>query len=121
MKIVADAEELEALEGLSDAELVKLVRDGFSKFRRGRDKEDPEAEDEPDVGGLRHGAPSNATLETGASRTANRNPGASDSAQRLRELGLSESRIQEILSQPSNVSDADRTAADKLIPNLRRL
>jgi hypothetical protein len=35
MKITADAEELAQLEGLPDAELVKLVRDGFKQFRAG--------------------------------------------------------------------------------------
>lgn len=37
MKIVADAEELGELEKLSDAELVKLVREGFQQFRQGAD------------------------------------------------------------------------------------
>lgn len=117
MKIVADAEELESLEKLSDAELCALVRDGFSKFRRGRDK-DPDAEDEPDVGGLKHGAPSNASLESGASRTANRNPGATDSARAAIQ------HTQDVARQAyeARLQEDERIAeAEKLVPGIGRL
>jgi hypothetical protein len=70
MKIsVDDADELGKLEALSDAELVKLVRDGFKEFRgsgKAADAEDPPA----DPSSARHGGKSVATLETSASRAA---------------------------------------------------
>jgi hypothetical protein len=117
VKIVADAEELESLEGLSDADLVKLVRDGFSKFRRGRDS-DPDAEDdETDEGGLRHGAPSKATLETQGSRSGNVNPGgATDSAM------AAATRAAALQAYDARLREDERTAeAAKLIPGYGRL
>jgi hypothetical protein len=84
VKIVADAEELKSLEGLSDADLVKLVRDGFKKFRAGRDDSEAEDGEDPpaDPSGAGHGGRSKATLETTASQRAGTIRATEDSAQR---------------------------------------
>jgi hypothetical protein len=110
-----DAEELDELEGLSDADLAALIRAALAKFRGGKRN----AEDDVETGTPSKGGPSAATLETVASQRANTSA-ANDSAQRLREQGLSERRIREIL-HPSSASAADRAGAAKLIPGLDRL
>lgn len=108
MKMSLSADELEELEGLSDAELAKAVRDSLSKFRSKGARDDGELPP-PQTGTPSKGGPSTSTLET-----------ANDSAQRLRELGLSERRIREI-QQPFSASEADRAAAAALIPGMDRL
>jgi hypothetical protein len=121
MKIqLIDANELKSLEGLSDAELLKLVRDGFKEFRAsGKADADPDAEDEPDVGGLRHGAPSKSTLETPASQRAGTLRATEDRARRA-DIERTQAAARQ-MHDARIAQDARDEEAESIIPGYRRL
>lgn len=74
------ADELDELDGMSDADLTKTIRDSLAAYRTKRTEAEDDAEDPPaDPSTPAHGGRSTSTLETGRSRSGNVNP-ANDSA-----------------------------------------
>lgn len=136
MKMSLSADELDELEGMSDADLTKTIRDSLAAYRTKRSKaeddvEDPtaseragtlretedDAEDPPaDPSSAGHGGRTTSTLETGRSRGGNVNPGARDSAAILATQDAARQTHEARLRQDER--DAE---AESIIPGYRRL
>lgn len=117
MKMSLSADELDELEGMSDADLTKTIRDSLAAYRTKRSEAEDDAEDPPaDPSSAGHGGRTTSTLETGRSRSGNVNPGARDSAA---VLATQESARQ---THEARLRQDERDAeAEKLIPGYRRL
>ena len=80
MKMTLSADELDEFEGMSDADLTKVIRDSLASFRAKRAEGEDDDLPDADPSTPAHGGRTTSTLETGRSRSGNVNPGATDSA-----------------------------------------
>ena len=113
VKMTLSADELDEFEGMSDADLTKVIRDSLASFRAKRAEDDL---DEADPSTPAHGGRSTSTLETGRSRSGNVNPGgATDSA-----ISATQDAARQTHEARLRQNERD-TEAERLIPGYRRL